>query len=248
MNNPVCSPSKPAMTRLVLLLGLATSSTAFADAAKKQPAPAGSITGTVTFEGEPPARTPIKRDTDPYCAKTEKLTEDVVVTKGKLKDVLVRIKVGTMGAHTAPTAPVLIDQRECMYTPRVVAAIAGQKLAVRNSDGTFHNVRGTNGTQDLWNKPQAKKDADLSLELGGKPGDVIDVVCDVHPWMHSYAVVMDHPYFAITGEDGAFAIKNLAPGTYTLEAWHPTLGVRSLQVKVGSGAKGAATARIAFKR
>jgi hypothetical protein len=230
------------MPRLLFVLGLLASSTAGADGPKAPPK--GAITGTVLFEGEPPPRAKIKRDTDPYCAKTEKLSEDVIVTRKRLKDVLVRIKVGTMGAHTAPTAPVLIDQRECMYTPRVVVAVAGQKLAVRNSDGTFHNVRGTNGTQALWNRPQGSKDGDLSLELGGKPGDVIDVVCDVHPWMHSYAVVLDHPFFAVTGEDGTFAIRGLAPGTYTLEAWHPTLGLRTQQVKVGTGAK---TAMFSFK-
>jgi plastocyanin len=207
----------------------------------------GAIKGTVIFEGEPPERTRLQRDTDPYCAKVAKLSEDVVVTKGKLKDVLVRIKNGTAGTHTAPTAPVLIDQRECMYTPRVVGVIGGQKLAVRNSDGTFHNVRGTRGTTPLWNKPQPAKDPDLSLETGGKPGDVIDVVCDVHPWMRSHAVVMDHPFFAVTGEDGSFEITGLAPGKYTLEAWHPTLGLRSLNIVIGTGAKAVVPARISFK-
>src|SRR5688572_28260927 len=76
----------------------------------------GAIKGTVIFVGEAPERGKLKRDTDPYCAKVERLSEDVVVTKGKLKDVLVRLKNGTAGTHTAPTAPVLIDQRECMYT------------------------------------------------------------------------------------------------------------------------------------
>src|SRR5688572_528360 len=120
----------------------------------------GAVKGTVIFEGEAPERATLKRDTDPYCAKTAKLAEDVVVTKGKLKDVLVRLKNGTGGKHAAPTAPVLIDQKQCMYTPRVVGLLAGQKLAVRNSDGTFHNVRGTVAGKPLWNKPQPAQDPD----------------------------------------------------------------------------------------
>lgn len=221
--------------------------------APKQPAPkqpadgAGSIKGTVIFEGEAPDRKPLVRDSDPYCHKTAKLSEEVVVTKGKLKDVLVRIKNGTAGKHAVPAQPVVIDQKECMYTPRVFGMIAGQKLLARNSDGTFHTVHGTLGGKLLWNKPQADGAADLSIDPGAKAGDVVDIVCDVHPWMHAYAVVNDHPYFAVTGEDGAFEIKGLAPGSYTLEAWHPKLGAKSLTVQIGTGPKAAVTARFSYK-
>ncbi|MEO8704683.1 MAG: TonB-dependent receptor [Kofleriaceae bacterium] len=229
------------MKRLAVIFVVLTSVPAAADA------PKGAIKGTVIYEGAQPERKKLRRDTDPYCAKTDKLAEDVVVTKGKLKDVLVRIKNGTGGKHPAPATPVLIDQHECMYSPRVVGLVAGQKLAVRNSDGTFHNVRGTVAGKLLWNKPQPASDPDLALDPAGKPGDVVDVVCDVHPWMHSYAVVMDHPFFAVTGEDGAFEIKGLAAGSYTLETWHPTLGVQTLTVKIGTGAKAVVPARISYK-
>ncbi len=226
-------------------------SAAHADAPKRPasapPTATGAIKGTVIFEGEAPERKKLLRDTDPYCAKTEKLAEDVVVTKGKLRDVLVRVKNGTAGTHAAPAAPAVLDQHECMYSPRVVGIVAGQKLAVRNSDGTFHNVHGTLAGKLLWNKPQAAKDPDLSLDAAAKPGDVVDIVCDVHPWMHSYAVVQDHPFFAVTGEDGTFEIKGLAPGTYTLEAWHPSLGTKTLTVKIGTGTKSVVPARISYK-
>ncbi len=207
----------------------------------------GTITGTVRFEGEPPARTALVRDSDPYCQKVAKLTEDVVVTKGKLKDVLVRVQNGAAGTHAAASSPVMIDQKECMYAPRIVGVMTGQKLAVRNSDGTFHNVRGSVRGKQLFNKPQPAKAADLALDSAPAAGDVLDIVCDVHPWMHAYAVVQDHPYFAVTGGDGAFSISGLAPGAYTLEAWHPTLGMKTLKVKIGTGKKAAITARFSYK-
>lgn len=210
-------------------------------------AAAGVIKGTVLFEGEPPERAKQLRDTDPYCAKTEKLADEVIVAKGKLRDVLVRIKNGSAGTHPTPATPVILDQRECMYTPHVVGVLAGQKLTVRNSDGTFHNVHGLISGKHLWNKPHTPKSADLSLDTSTQADDIIDIKCDVHPWMRAYAVVQDHPFFAVTGDDGAFEIKGLPPGTYTLEAWHPKLGAKSLTVKIGKGAKASITARFSYK-
>jgi plastocyanin len=210
--------------RLAPLLILLLSSTAWSE----------SITGTVSFKGTPPERKALNRESDPVCAKTPKLAEDVVVENGKLKDVLVRIKVGTasVAAKTAPETPAVITQSECMYSPRVVGVVAGQKLEIRNGDPTFHNVRGTLGSQILWNLAHLSGGAPHVRSDLGKAGEVVALHCDVHPWMAAWAVVSDNPYFAVTGADGTFKIDGLPPGTYTLEAWHPTLGLKSTKVKV----------------
>ncbi len=174
------------------------------------------------------------------------MSDDVVVTRGKLRDVLVRIQNGTTGDHTAPTTPVVIDQRDCNYAPRVVGVMPGQQIAVRNSDNTFHNVHGVVGGKLVFNKPHQAKAEDLTLDTFAKAGDVLELSCDVHAWMHAYVVVNDSPYFAVTGEDGSFTISGLAPGTYTLEAWHPTLGTKTLTVKIGVGAKGSVRATLSY--
>jgi hypothetical protein len=237
------------MTRLLIVTIALAAGVAHADTPKPAPAPAtGSIKGTVIFEGEAPDRKKLKRDTDPFCAKTEKLDEEIVVEKGKLRDVLVRIKNGSVPSAPAPATPVIIDQRDCMYTPRVVGMIAGQKLEIRNSDGTFHNVRGMLSGKLLWNKPYPKGEPPLKLDpSAAKAGDVIEIVCDVHAWMKAWAVVQDHPYFAVTGPDGVFEITGLPQGTYTLEAWHPKLGLRTLTVKIGKLKLANVTARFSYK-
>jgi hypothetical protein len=209
---------------------------------------AGSIKGTVLFEGEPPTQDKLQRDSDPKCSK-DRTDEAIVVTKGKLRDVVVRIKNGTTGKHTPPTTPVLIDQKDCMYTPRVVGIVAGQKLLVRNSDNTFHNVWGQVAGKDAFNKPQAPKSSDLTLDPSAAAADsVVELKCGVHGWMHGYVAVQDSPFFAVTGTDGSFVIKDLPQGTYELEAWHPTLGTKTIKVVIGKGKRADVTARFSYKR
>jgi hypothetical protein len=210
-------------------------------------ASAGSVKGFVLFEGEPPTQETLRRDSDQKCSKN-RADEAVVVTKGKLRDVVVRVKNGGGGKHTAPATAAFIDQQDCMYTPRVIGIIAGQKLQVRNSDNTFHNVWGTLANKDLFNKPQAPKAEDLTLDPStAKAGDVVELKCGAHPWMHAYVTVQDHPYFAVTKADGTFEIKGLAIGTYELEAWHPTLGTKTMKIVIGKAKRGDVSARFSFK-
>jgi hypothetical protein len=63
------------------------------------------------------------------------------------------------------------------------------------------------------------------------------VKCDVHPWMQAFVGVFAHPYFAVTKTDGKFALANLDPGTYEVEAWHERLGTRKATVTVGADTK-----------
>lgn len=233
------------MFRSFPLLLLALAACGDADAARPKKG-TGAIKGVVTFVGTAPERAPLDRTSDPKCGTGEVLAEDVVVTDGKLRDVFVRIKNGTAGTHDAPADPAVVTQADCRYTPRVVGVVAGQSLEIRNGDPTFHNVRGNLGKKIAFNLPQAVKAKPIVREDLGTAGEVISLACDVHPWMAGWAVITDHPYFAVTKEDGTFVISGLAPGSYTVEAWHPTLGLKTTKVKVKKGKK-AAVAKFVFR-
>jgi plastocyanin len=204
--------------------------------AQTPPAPAGksTIRGVVKFTGASPAAAEIAPSSDPACEGMALKEPAVLVKDGKLQNVLVRVKGTVAGAPAATAAPAVIDQVKCTYTPRVMGAQAGQPLQVKNSDGTLHNVRAVAGTKSLFNLAQPP---DMAPVMRPTPSDVelIQLKCDVHPWMKSFIVVSPHPYFSTTGEDGAFSITALPAGTYTLEAWHETFGTKTAEVTVKDG-------------
>lgn len=195
----------------------------------------GTITGVVSYKGTPAARAFLKRDTDPYCAKTKMRSEAIVVTKGKLRDVHVRIKSGTAGTHKAPSKAATITQNKCMYRPRVVGVMQGQSVAIYNGDPTYHNVHGRRGGKYWFNLSQPAKAPAIVRKDIGKAGTAPMLKCDVHPWMRAYLPVTDHPYFDVTEADGTFEIKGVPPGRYVLEAWHPKLGLTAKSVRVRKG-------------
>jgi plastocyanin len=210
-------------------------------------AQAGIIQGTIRFSGQDPDAA-IAMNADPVCAglhPTPPQSEVVAAQNGKLANVFVYVKTGLEGkTYPAPTEAKVVDQKGCIYQPRVVGLQVGQPLQVKNSDATFHNVHAMAAANTEFNEPQPK--AGLVLEKTfAQPEVMVHLKCDIHPWMSAYVGVVPHPYYAVTGDNGAFQIGNLPPGTYTIEAWHETLGVQDQQVTVAPD--GTATVSFDFK-
>jgi plastocyanin len=143
-------------------------------------------------------------------------------------------------AFETPTTPVVIDQKGCVYTPRVVGVRVGQPIEVVNSDPTLHNVHALPMVNQEFNQGQPVQYSKLSRTFTA-PEVMVRFKCDVHSWMAAWVGVVAHPYFAVTGADGSFQLPNLPPGTYTLEAWHEKLGPKTAKVTVAAGQTQAAS-------
>jgi plastocyanin len=228
-----------ALLLTVSLTTVALASTFVATRSAQSQRGAGSIVGVVHFDGKAPARKSIDSSSDAACATKKQLADTVIVNKGKLQDVHVRIKSGTMGKHKAPSTPVVVVQDGCVYLPHLVGAMVGQAVAIKNKDKTMHNVHAYIGKETWFNRSQPKGSPDIVETDTGEAGEVFELKCNVHSWMHSYLPITDHPFFDVTDKDGSFTIKKLPAGTYTLEAWHPKYGLKSSKVVVGSGAASA---------
>ncbi len=202
------------------------------------PATLGNLTGTIRLEGKVPA--PLKIDTtmDPACGLSggNPMAEQYVVHDGKLANAYLYIKSGPAAAMNAtPTSntPVVLDQKGCLYTPHVIAVMAGGSVEFRNSDPTMHNIHTMPTT--AGNEP-----IDISVSPKGtpkakqftQPEAMIPVRCNNHPWMNAFINVSPTPFFAISDSAGHFDIKGLPAGTYTLGAIHEKLGEQTLQITV----------------
>jgi plastocyanin len=199
---------------------------------------AGSISGIVTLVGAPPKPRLIYMMAEPMCERQHTgpvVSPEVVVgDDGALANVVVYIKSGLGNYFFTYAMPskVRLSQKGCMYDPHVLAMMVGQTLEVTNDDQTLHNVHAMPKINASWNKGQAGGQQPIEEtfsheELG------IPIQCNIHPWMRSYVSVFNNPYFEVTPKSGKFELKNLPPGTYTIEAWQEKFGTVDQTVTLG---------------
>jgi len=201
------------------------------------PVYAGTITGTIKFEGKAPKMPVIDMSADPICAsKHDKPVhlQALVLGEGQtMANVFVSVIKGLPPDKTypVPKEPVVLTQAGCMFSPHVFGVRAGQPLEIRNPDGTLHNVHAFCTVNESFNlaMPKFKK---TTKKIFPKPEGMFPIRCDVHSWMSAYCVVMAHPFFDVTGKDGKFTIKNLPAGTYEIEARQERLGPKTATVTI----------------
>jgi hypothetical protein len=238
------------LSAVVLVCGLALISGHKVSAAGE-----GKITGAVKLDGAAPHMKGIDMSKDPYCSKAHAdspahLEQVVVGANGGLENVVLYLSEGYSGNAVASTVVPVFDQKNCMYTPHVLAMDAGQTFKVVTSDQTTHNIHPLPNpmTGNIpWNQSQPPGAA--AVEKSWKATEVIPVQCNIHPWMHGWFVVVKGPY-ATTDASGNFTINNVPPGNYTVTAWHESdvsIPQNVLTQKVTVAAGGSATADFTFK-
>ena len=231
--------------RRAFLIGFAAALLAAATApANGQSGGRGTIKGHVKLMGELPGNPVIRMGMDPMCAKLnagKQVVQETVMAAldGSLANVFVTLE-GTVPPTPVPAAPVVIDQRGCVYRPRVVGARVGQTLQVKNSDDLLHNVHSLTEKGNAFNISEPKAGMVQSFKL--KDEEMLRIKCDVHRWMTTYLGIVSNPYFAVTADAGNFEIANVPPGSYTIRAWHERYGPVTQKVTVRAGA----TATISF--
>ncbi len=193
----------------------------------------GSISGTITFAGDAPEATVIEvtKDTK-VCAQTQKYDESLVVGENKgIKNAVVSISNISNGKDFGEA--MVLDQKECVYTPHIVLTPAGSELEILNNDGILHNIHTYSEANPAFNQAQPKFKKKLKKKFD-QP-EVVRVECDAHGWMKGWIVVMEHPYYAVTDGEGKFSLGDVPAGEYEVKIWHETLGETMQKVTVESG-------------
>jgi len=208
----------------------------------------GTIHGVVRLVGDPPAGSTVRMSSAADCASQHPEDAvpvgDVLVHEGRVENAFVYIKEG-LGERVfaVPTEPVVIDNKGCLYAPRVVGAQVGQAVRFVNEDPLLHNIHGTPAVATSWNFSLPRRGVDKEIHVS-KPEVMIPLRCDVHPWMKGFLGVVDHPYHRLTDPSGEFTLTTVPAGTYQLEVWHERLGTRVVPVTVA--AQGTAEVAVAF--
>ena len=203
---------------------------------------AETIEGEVDFTGKVPKAGKLHREADPFCAKKTMMDPTVLVKNGKLENVWVNITKGAKATAQPPASTVEMDQKDCMYEPRMTTAVVGQKIQAKNGDPVLHNVHTYMGASTLFNKGMPNDKA-APIEYVAKDEGMMRWKCDVHPWMRGFIGISKSGLQAVTSANGAFKIDNVPPGKYTIQAWHEKYGPKTQEVTVEAGKP----AKVTFK-
>ena len=135
-----------------------------------------------------------------------------------------------------PSKPAVQDQKHMTFVPHVLVVLKGTTVQFLNSDPVGHNVYwpSVSGNKKLAHNmgtwPQGQEKSFTFNDLGVAP-----LLCNVHPEMSGYVVVVPTPYFAVTDKEGNFVIKDVPDGSYTLKTWSETGKPATQTVSVAGG-------------
>jgi plastocyanin len=206
----------------------------------------GMIRGTVRFTGAAVEQKKLPVTVDHSVCGKEKDAEDVVLSPERgIRNVVVSLQVPPPGATWPVSLPMVqIDQQQCVYVPRVVVVPVGGTVEFLNTDRLLHNLHSASTGNPTFNRTQPRG---RTIPLVFKTPEIIRVDCDLHPWMRAWVVVAEHPFYAVTNDQGEFVLDNVPPGKYTLQLWQESLGAVTQDVTVKDEAITAVTVDMSKK-
>jgi plastocyanin len=194
---------------------------------------AGTIKGAVRFAGGAVEAKKLKVTVDHAVCGTTKDAEDLVVSPEMgLRNAVVFLLTRPPDAKWSLAPSVQMDQKQCVFVPRVIVVPAGGTAEFLNTDRLLHNLHSASADNPSFNRTQPKG---RTIPIVFRKPEIIRIDCDLHPWMRAWVVVAEHPFYAVTGERGEFVLENVPPGNYTLQVWHETLGTVKKDVAVTDG-------------
>ena len=207
-------------------------------------ASAGEIQGRVVLAGDLPAAKKIPITIDQYVCGTEQVMGDLIVSGAReIRNVVVWLENPPPGAPSAPPPAVApMDQKECIFAPRVVVVPATGTVEFLNSDRLLHNLHSVSRENASFNRTQPKG---RTIPITFAKPEIVRIDCDLHSWMRGWVVVAPHPFYALTDAQGRFTLDHVPAGQYTVRVWHERLGESSRPLTVP--ATGAASLTIELR-
>ncbi len=191
----------------------------------------GVLTGSVQFAGAPPPPRPLQITKDPEVCQNGagEVVDVVTAADGGLAGAVVEVQgVGGDGAAAAGK-PYVLTQKNCRFSPGLVALPDGAQLTVVNGDPILHNIN-----TGQWNIAQPFEMESLqAVRYMGQ--SFVRANCNVHSWMEAWLYVARSPHYAVTDEAGRFRIDGIPAGTYPVTVAHPTLGTERSEVTIPAG-------------
>jgi hypothetical protein len=209
------------------------------------PSPAaewGSIKGRFIVDGTPPKPTPLVVTKDEYCIEKKPVNKSLVIGKDNtLTNAVVYLrpargqKVEVHPDYAAKLKePAVLDNKECEFHPHVLLVRVGQPFVIKNTDPVGHNTKASLILNGQFNVTIAAGQ-EQKTPLNKAEAIPLPVNCNIHPFMEGHLLVQDHPYMAVSGEDGTFEILNVPAGKHEFQLWHEASGyLKNVKTKGGA--------------